>query len=1131
MSKHNYLLVLLLLFMASTVHVKAESVSPYHVDFNTSIATSDHDFKVASGWGHIVDYLAATYVAEAVYVSYSYAPSNGVDNSGALRIGSQGLYNDDYDSKDATDLLVSPKVSGTVTVAVAKSTEYSTSKISFYSVSKKEDGSYAVGEKLSTEAELNYGEYKVVTIKTDANNEYIGIQGSNVYIDNFTATSADIVKQKGLTVTGQMGVKTAPDATADGKFPVILEVTVSNTGDIDLQPGDENYSLTVIAKNSKEEIGTVPITQALAVGKTFKDTITVQASYDSYPGNTAYVVRENVSGTLYKLQTYIDPYPYLPILSVRKTESGGGELEAGSTIGFGMISSDVTKRLELRNVGGKALVVKKITVPEGYTATPSSLTVGAHQSGYVDLTLSSKGYGVKSGDVVIESEDIDNFTLSVNGTVLDPNKYFLNFEDNKMPAGVMPTDNWSIEFWNIDNNKYILQNSRVDPEMFVTPLLKVAEGEKMVLDCGKRSNSSTVDIYYSSDRTHWTQVKSIKASDMSSVSADGSSWSVTKYALSSFVVEGIPAGNYYIGIASGYANVDNIYGFELVPVAHDIKMMSQDIPDVATVNNAYTSTVTLYNVNNKTEDADNYSVSLYANGKVVATATTAAINAGEEVKLNLTYTPTYTGTYKHYIVFKAGDYQVSTDTINVEVGMESTSKTLGSLEVSGVDNGALPISAYYKNSISEALYTADMLNTMGLKAGDKISSLTYKGYNTAGELNTELHLWIENTEDNEIAVPYTLRDTAQMTNIYYGNYKLPVAGTASKHAEIISVTLPEPLVYTGKSIRIVATSHADAYKNISFEYSNITGLAYSARNDNTLPDALSPVTGKLPVPYFSIETEASHYQGKITAKDDGEPIAGAIVTLTSGDVSYSAVSDVTGAYDVPVVQKDKMYTVDVLANGYVSIKEENVTFTDHPVISKNFEMAAGDIIVEISDAGSASFSCNFDVDFSTLAIKAYQAVSKNDAYVHLEQVAAVPAGAGVIVVGEAGRYVLPRASENVALLSTNLLHGTATTPYQLTTADEGLVYKYVRSNTTGVVGFQQAKMGAHINIGHAYLKLDIAPSKQFIGVVFDDTPTGVSHLDSSERQKNTPMYNLAGQRVNGTYKGIMISNGKKYINK
>ncbi|MBR7066349.1 MAG: DUF5123 domain-containing protein, partial [Prevotella sp.] len=42
---------------------------------------------------------------------------------------------------------------------------------------------------------------------------------------------------------------------------------------------------------------------------------------------------------------------------------------------------------------------------------------------------------------------------------------------------------------------------------------------------------------------------------------------------------------------------------------------------------------------------------------------------------------------------------------------------------------------------------------------------------------------------------------------------------------------------------------------------------------------------------------------------------------------------------------------------------------------------------------------------------------------------------------------------------------------------------------------------------------------------------GISTMVMSEENVNAPVYNLAGQRVSPTTKGILIKNGKKYINR
>ena len=47
----------------------------------------------------------------------------------------------------------------------------------------------------------------------------------------------------------------------------------------------------------------------------------------------------------------------------------------------------------------------------------------------------------------------------------------------------------------------------------------------------------------------------------------------------------------------------------------------------------------------------------------------------------------------------------------------------------------------------------------------------------------------------------------------------------------------------------------------------------------------------------------------------------------------------------------------------------------------------------------------------------------------------------------------------------------------------------------------------------------------------DPVKTGIENVENAELNINAPMYNVAGQKVNANYKGIVLQNGKKFINK
>lgn len=47
----------------------------------------------------------------------------------------------------------------------------------------------------------------------------------------------------------------------------------------------------------------------------------------------------------------------------------------------------------------------------------------------------------------------------------------------------------------------------------------------------------------------------------------------------------------------------------------------------------------------------------------------------------------------------------------------------------------------------------------------------------------------------------------------------------------------------------------------------------------------------------------------------------------------------------------------------------------------------------------------------------------------------------------------------------------------------------------------------------------------------DEVRAGISHIVTPTANANAPIYNLAGQRVSKTYKGVVIQNGRKYLQK
>ena len=306
--RKNYFFAALLMLLFGAGNAMADS---YKVDFETTVDTSDHEFRVASGWSHIVDFFQGPiWIIPDEYVSYSFETNAGVDGSTALKIGSQTLT-----GKECNDLLVSPKLSGTVSIMVksASEAEDQTAGIKFFVVDNGTMGAEitpAEAPALTTDGYVKY----VLPEQSGAN---IGIRGEYVYVDDFEAASAEIEQSRSMTVvsatlasdndtyseTVGWSSKTFINTDAEGNYTLSYDIELKNNGETTLTPGDEGYSISLYSyDNNRDDIvlgENLPVSVALEPGET--KTVNFKLSLKSEnatEGETVYVaIKENVTGS------------------------------------------------------------------------------------------------------------------------------------------------------------------------------------------------------------------------------------------------------------------------------------------------------------------------------------------------------------------------------------------------------------------------------------------------------------------------------------------------------------------------------------------------------------------------------------------------------------------------------------------------------------------------------------------------------------------------------------------------------------------------------------------------------------------------------------------------------------------
>ena len=944
MRKFTLLFTMLALSMGFSM-ARADVVSPYTYNFE-GLSTSSTDFAPA-GWGHVVEGYDG--YGDFYYVDYQLKESGGYGDNGAyLYIGSQTIGDGEWDQGTVADMLVTPPITGDASIYVKKNKPSGT--ITFYTCSyNASTKKYSKGSKYDvTVPELSETEWTKVDIPGVAADTRIGICGDDVSIDEFAAASAVIELRKELNVSLVKLLSGATaDADADGNITLKMNVKVKNNGDIALNPGDENYSLSIVRKNTGSaadtEVYTQPIAVALQPGET-SDFIELNAVIPvTESARSRFDVRENITGSS-SYGGWVDIYAYKPDFSV--TTTSFDVISNGTLQDFGISQSSVDKEYNIRNTKGAApLTINSITVPEGFTYSikdedvaetlTTPFVVRAHEKLLLTVTMDASVLGSRSGDIVVTPADGQGtaITLPVSGTIVDPSKLYVTFADGKFPAGTYVEGNsWTVDKYTNGDGNYSAVNSSVTPmTKFVLPKISLGEGESLTFTAAKRGSSSKLNVYYSADRVNWTLAQSISedASDEANkFSADkyGSSYSyIDVFKYKSFT-PAIPAGDWYVAFEAGYSRIGSIVGGTVLAIPeHELLVSSVVMPEEGVVNHAYTASATIANVGTADIAEGELTAKLYFGETAMQTQALPALASGASTSVSFNVPLREAGTFATKIAVEGTATAEVPASLVVAQETPSGSKQVGTVTTTGTN---VPARLNYRNSDSEIIYTQDVI---GLADGTAIKGLTFKGYKSSKELPLSLEVWMENTTDAapDASAPHS---TEGMTKVYSNpNIVLGSIGDSKNHMPIFDLDFSStPFVYTGGNLRIIVQSRSTTYISTNFEMDgNRKNMAIYRSSDSPLDEEDEYRTADLPVVYLHIDKEATSLSGTVTA--NGAPVADAEVKIASGIVEYSGTTDAAGKYTFPVYQDNLEYTMTVTKDGYFE-KTETVAFNGESIV-------------------------------------------------------------------------------------------------------------------------------------------------------------------------------------------------------
>ena len=1070
MKKAKFLLLTLLAVLGMNT-AGAETVTPYEVDFEKAITTSNHDFAVASNWKHIVP--TNNYDGYGpYYMSYSYSNKDGIGESGTL-IAYRQYAGDNGGGAVVKDILVTPSVNGTVTMYV-KPCATSASNPSFVEIyNVNADGTAIVGDYIQRFTEdqgfvaddTNNGWYTITLSLTEAKS--IGIRAQYVYMDNFSATSAEIVPEKKLTIKSVADVDGASttyfNQQEDGSILARYLVTLTNSGDIDLAPGDENYTLSLFNRNVPgTTYGAFPIPVALAVGET-SEPFEMQVSLPADQAGWKYWdVKENISGTTKQGKNCgTNLYESKFIFDKAGTSYTNSSSATTTPIDFGKITENASVLYEIYNAGTAPLTINSITIDEPFTFEFVDESVNLDEG---EIIIPSKGKitllitfpiqgpvkdeplasnsmryiassetpsGIYDGNIIIEytnyGKEPTTYTLGVSGTIIDSSKNLITFDNGKtgdefnaqFPAGSIHPDEIYISSSEVEGVTNYYLNSAYNPtKKFITPMLTATAGESFTYDAWGSGSDAAVIVYTSKDRINWTQVDKQTSSTLRSTPK-------------TFIVTIEEAGDYYLAfeLKSG-ALLDDIYGLTLKDLPeHDWYVMDSNLPTTATQNNPYTATISVKNIN---AEADAIATAtLYVGGEAVAVKENVALegndktaaegtgrsprksNIDDPVEITLAYNPHTTGELVAYIELKTGDNVVMTEEVTLNIAKEVKSSEIAVGEYVSTTSNKTPFYGFdmEKGAYADFYFSKAQLETFGIEEGNVITAIKFKGsaYNkTIPNLTAEAWVGMESeaTEEGE-AIPFVAGNVnkEKMTHvtIYDGEqvtFETPVEMT---------IDLSEnPLKWDGKSrIRIYTSMNGHGqYVTISWELDgNYPQQAYYSQNESTWS------FNACPVGYFTLKIEEKTLSGTVTDEVTGEPIEGATVTIRNeqNDVEYTSTTDADGKYTIKVVQDELTYTATVEAEGYVTEEDDEVLSFEEGNLEYDFTLYPENpvypsVTVTISDSEYATlYYKDYFLELPD-GVKAYTAKVNGNVIDLTEMPDYIPAGEPVIINGPQGEY-------------------------------------------------------------------------------------------------------------------------------
>ena len=402
-------------------------------------------------------------------------------------------------------------------------------------------------------------------------------------------------------------------------------------------------------------------------------------------------------------------------------------------------------------------------------------------------------------------------------------------------------------------------------------------------------------------------------------------------------------------------------------------------------------------------------------------------------------------------------------------------------------------------------------------------NLTYNLKHESNTLYTESHFTFSGSEYPAVATDL---------NKYYMSAEKP-AGTVSAEntAQTFDIELAQqelPFTCDDAAYYYLGT----AGENPVMIY-NKSGMAYRTKAQastlNDIYNDLWTIRGNVFDGFQFTNVSAGNLAHSSTA------IVGTYGGVVSANLAFSGAAENTFTWDICRGTNGFMIYPhgNESSNRYWSYNGSNVKFNNDDNTIKEFAFYAPEFTFPMYTVGDASYNSIALTFPAQLAegenTKMYKG-KVNGSNLDLTEVSAVPASAGVVLVGPANA----ETATFVAVKSANEIDDNDLLGTTVAIANADLSDKFifgVADDDASLVGFFTANSEATLNANHAYILRTTAANVKGLAISFNGTPTGITlPTNSTEADGAAPIYDLSGRRVTNTIKGhLYIKAGRKFI--